>query len=50
MKLQIKKRLKKGYKLTHNQIEWLKEHIDIKFDPKCEHCMFNALNYFGLLS
>lgn len=49
MEKQVVLRLKKGYKPTIKQCLWIKENIDRKFDRDCHHCMFNILNYFGLL-
>lgn len=48
MKLEIKKRLKEGKRLTKRQIEYLRETVDPKFDLACAHCRFNAKVCVGL--
>lgn len=45
----IIKRLKKGWRLTKNQLEHVNLLIDPRFCNNCGTCRFNLMNYYGLI-
>lgn len=50
MKKQIKARIKKGWKPTKKQVEWIQETFLPQYENGCGYCWFNLLMYLGLES
>jgi len=46
----IVKRLKKDWRLTKHQLEYVTTFIDPNFCNNCGICIFNLKNYYGLIA
>lgn len=45
----IIRRLNRNWRLTKNQVEWVKDLVDPRFDQDCEHCMYNLIQFLEAL-